>query len=554
MMALFKPRGYAAFGSFHSDNPGELILQGAEYKPPARHVRTEQLFDSSSAPPGFGREMKEHFFVDPSWCFINHGAFGGACRVAMKSSQAWAEYCEAQPLRYIDRELFPLMVHSLREASALLGVRATQMAFVPNATYALTATISSLLTGPDSPCALSGPTDCVFFLDIGYGSVKKMLLQACEATGAKVVVGTVRFPLSTPQELVQQVVTQIAALGRSCKLAVLDHITSNSGLVLPIQELVTACKAIGVPVLVDGAHGFASQELEVEVEAEAEEDGAGGGAGAEAGGGSGSSTRSAAASSKSPGRQTWLARLLDSGAVAYITNCHKWACSSKGLGLLVLSHALAPQPPGTPAAATCIRAPVISHGYGSGFTNEWMWDGARDYSAAVSFPDLLAWWRWVGGLQAARDYSRKLLTDAVALLTAAWGTSTQAPMAFYSHMACVQLPPCCLPPGAAKRIGDADAAEGAAVAAAATAGAEDYTYACTSTHGKMLQDALHYGFSIECPVKTLPGPRTTEMRSYVRISAFVYNTIEDFQHLADSVLRIRWDADGNLAVAAAPGS
>jgi isopenicillin-N epimerase len=38
------------------------------------------------------------------------------------------------------------------------------------------------------------------------------------------------------------------------KLAVLDHITSSSALLLPIGEMIAACHALGVPVLVDGAH------------------------------------------------------------------------------------------------------------------------------------------------------------------------------------------------------------------------------------------------------------------------------------------------------------
>jgi hypothetical protein len=94
-------------------------------------------------------------------------------------------------------------------------------------------------------------------------------------------------------------------------------------------------------------------------------------------------------------------------------------------------------------------------------------------------------------------------------------------------MACVQLPPSCLPPGAVSSGGDGSG----------------LVYKCTSTHGKMLQDSLHYGFRIECPVKTLPGP-CGNPRSYVRISAMVYNTLEDYKRLADCVGKISWTDEG----------
>ena len=89
-------------------------------------------------------------------------------------------------------------------------------------------------------------------------------------------------------------------------------------------------------------------------------------------------------------------------------------------------------------------------------------------------------------------------------------------------MGCVQLPACALPRGAH------DAAAGA--------------WRATPTHSKMVQDALHFGFAVEAPAKTLPGPAGgDDARSYVRVSAMVYNSAADFDALADAVLRIAWD-------------
>jgi len=48
------------------------------------------------------------------WTFLNHGAFGAVLKEALLTSQRVQNYAESQPVRFIDRELFPqiVMVHA----------------------------------------------------------------------------------------------------------------------------------------------------------------------------------------------------------------------------------------------------------------------------------------------------------------------------------------------------------------------------------------------------------------------------------------------------------
>jgi isopenicillin-N epimerase len=478
----FVARGYSSIGSFQYDRSVDEMLREPDstYVAPVRAVETSDLFDASSAAPHFGADLRDHFLVDKSWVYLNHGAFGGSARVALRAAQRWAEHAEVQPLRWFDRELFPLLVDSIRQLAAIVNAPPANIALVPHATYALSSVISSLALREG---------DVLFCLDVGYGSVRKMLAEAAARSKASLVIGVVPFPLTTPEAFTAAIAEQIP-LGNTV-LAVFDHVTSNSGLLLPAKALVAAAHARGARVLVDGAHGLGALDLDMQ----------------------------------------------DIGADYYVSNAHKWLASAKGLAMLYVSPWVLTATPG-PAelvlkalgatasldrtVASLPRAASISHGYGSGFSNEFIWDGCRDYGAAVALPTLLQWWRWIG-MERAREYCRSLLTKGVDLLCKRWGTQPHASPSFYSHMACVQLPQRALPRGAVNASG---------------------VWSCTSTHSKMVQDALHHAFSIEVPAKTLPGPSGgTDSRSYVRVSAFIYNTIADFQALADAVDRISWADD-----------
>ncbi len=66
----------------------------------------------------------------------------------------------------------------------------------------------------------------VYMLNIGYGSVKKMLAYQCEQAGAHVREGEITFPLAGPNDILEVVRN---TLRPNTRLAIFDHITSNTG-------------------------------------------------------------------------------------------------------------------------------------------------------------------------------------------------------------------------------------------------------------------------------------------------------------------------------------
>eukprot|EP00282_Hemiselmis_andersenii_P040163 CAMPEP_0169435384 /NCGR_PEP_ID=MMETSP1042-20121227/5034_1 /TAXON_ID=464988 /ORGANISM="Hemiselmis andersenii, Strain CCMP1180" /LENGTH=336 /DNA_ID=CAMNT_0009546023 /DNA_START=673 /DNA_END=1679 /DNA_ORIENTATION=- len=237
----------AAFGSFHSDNVEDMIKDDG-WKPPAEPADVASPAEASTpAAVEFGRKAKDLFLLDPDWVFVNHGAFGSPLRTSFESANRWRVHAERQPLRFIDRELFPHMVRSLKLMSKTIDCKPTDLALVPNATLALNAVFDSVpLTSKDS----------IFYLDCTYNSVKKMIRAACERTGATHVQKDLPFPLPAGSEKDAIVQTVESSLPEGCKLAVFDQVTSNEGLVMPVRELVEACHRRNILVLIDAAHGL----------------------------------------------------------------------------------------------------------------------------------------------------------------------------------------------------------------------------------------------------------------------------------------------------------
>src|SRR5262249_56903293 len=114
----------------------------------------------------------------------------------------------------------------------------------------------------------------------GYTACVSALGAGGSRSGARVVIARVPFPMRGPEEVSGAVLGAVTARTR---LALLDHVTSATGVVFPIESLIPVLQARGIDVLVDGAHA--------------------------------------------PGMVPVDLQAL--GAAYYTGNCHKWLCAPK---------------------------------------------------------------------------------------------------------------------------------------------------------------------------------------------------------------------------------
>jgi len=321
--------------------------------------------------PLLGRAVRHEWMLEADFVSVNHGSFGATPRVVLAAQQDWQRRMEAQPGRFFRAILPDALRAAAGRLAAFLGADGSDLAFVENATVGCNAVLRSL------PLAFG---DEILVLTHGYGAVRNAVRHVAERAGARMTEATVPFPRPDAEAIVASVA---AALTPRTRLAVIDHITSGSALVLPLERVIAACHAAGVPVLVDGAHG--------------------------------------------PGQVMLDLPALD--ADWYVGNCHKWLCAAKGCGFLWAS----------PARQAGLHPVTISHGFGSGFLAEFDWTGTRDCSAWLSVGAAIDFHARLGGA-ALRARNVALAAEGAALLARRLNTEQGAAGALAGAMGLVRLP------------------------------------------------------------------------------------------------------------------
>jgi isopenicillin-N epimerase len=318
-----------------------------------------------------GAAVRGEWGLDADYVTVNHGSFGATPRRVLAAQAEWRRRMEAQPTRFMTKELPGALRSAAGRLADFIGARPADVAFVGNATEGCNAVLRSRRLRPG---------DEIVVLSHVYGAVRNTVRYVCETAGARMVEVALPFPRVGADDAVARVA---AALTPRTRLAVLDHITSQSALVLPAKRMIAACHAAGVPVLIDGAHAPGQVDLDV----------------------------------------------TDLNADWYVGNCHKWMMAPKGCGFL---HARADRQAG-------LHPVTISHGYGSGFLAEFDWTGTWDPSAYLAVGAAIDFYHWLGG-PALCARNAALAAEAAALVAGALGTETGGGNELAGAMSLVRLP------------------------------------------------------------------------------------------------------------------
>lgn len=390
--------------------------------------------------------FRKYWALAPKTVFLNHGSFGACPKAVLDVQAEFIRRMETEPIEFLWRRYEEPLDEARNALSKFVGARAKDLVFVPNATTAVNAVVRSLDLRPG---------DEVLTTAHDYNACRNVLVEAARRARAKMVVAEVPFPVRNPDELVEAI---MQAVTRRTRLAMLDHVSSHTALIFPIQRIIRELEARGVDTLVDGAHA--------------------------------------------PGMLPVNVRKLQ--PAYYTGNLHKWVCAPKGAAFLWVRE----------DKQAGVQPAVISHGNNqtrpghTRFQDRFDWMGTTDPSAKFSVPAAINFVTNLlpGGWSEMRWRNHELVVQARRILCKRLGTEPLCPENMLGSMATVRLP---------------DPFQGRPV----------------KGRFEIEQVQLYREFGVEVPFLRI-GP--AEER-YIRVSAQLYNTLDDYEYLASALSKLAGD-------------
>ena len=202
--------------------------------------------------PAFGQDIRDAiFFLDKDVAFTNHGAFGTVPKPILDAHIAVLKEVECNPDRWFRLTLPPQYLKSCEAVANFVHAAPQEVVLVENATSAVNTVLRSLKLGAG---------DGILVTSLTYASCHNAAKVVCKDTGAKLHILEITFPI-TDKESVIKLYREYLEQHPHVKMALVDHITSPSSVLMPVKEIVSACHSKDVRVMVDGAHAPGQLEL-----------------------------------------------------------------------------------------------------------------------------------------------------------------------------------------------------------------------------------------------------------------------------------------------------
>lgn len=305
--------------------------------------------------------VKNLWQLDPSIAHLNHGSFGAVPNDVQLVQEAFQKRMNANPNRWFRSELPDLMIGARHITASWLGVDADDFAFVPNAGQGVVTAVQSLVD------AVHGQHHTPHIVDtsLGYGGVTRGLRHVAARSGATYSDASLTYPIDLDASTIASRIRERMPMLDAPAIVVLDHITSETGLLLPVAEVIDDLRSTHPHALfvIDGAHSAGM-----------------------------------------------LREPIPAGCDVWVGNLHKWLCAPRPAAGLVCRN---------PRLRSALSPLAPSWGFEDGFPTSFDWQGTADYSSYLSVPAAITFqeqWPW----DVRDEHNRRVVDGAAALLRRAW--------------------------------------------------------------------------------------------------------------------------------------
>ena len=263
-----------------------------------------------------------------------------------------------------------------------MGVAEELFAFVPNSSQGMATAVQALVDDVNSRHLRAH----IIATSLGYGGVQLALQRVAQRSQATLDTVAIRYPDEITADLIASRIAEAISTTDAETIVVLDLITSDTGVLLPVDEIIAQLKSTkpNLRIVIDGAHAAGMLEIP-----------------------------------------------LPTGFDVWIGNFHKWLCAPRPSAGIVCAN----------AQIAALMAPLApSWGYENGFPLSFDWQGTSDYSSYISVPSAIEFQQqW--SFSERNLHNAEVVETGATLLREAWDVDRHVPPALEAPwMRMVRLP------------------------------------------------------------------------------------------------------------------
>ena len=186
--------------------------------------------------------MKKHFLLDPNITFLNHGSFGACPKVVFDNYQYWQRELERQPVKFFTKVLYEKLEYSRKKLSNFIGCDHDELIFLQNPTTAVSNIICNLNLKSGDEVLMSSHE---------YGALIRSWVEWGVKKNIKIIQQEVKLPLTNENEFIESIWRGVTP---KTKVIFLSHVTSATGLIFPVEKIISMAKQKKILTIIDGAH------------------------------------------------------------------------------------------------------------------------------------------------------------------------------------------------------------------------------------------------------------------------------------------------------------
>ena len=302
--------------------------------------------------------FKSQFLLNPEITFLNHGSYGSCPVPIFDKYQEWQRKLENQPVQFFTKDLYQGLLRSRTSLSKFIGCNENEILFFDNPTIAIANIIHSVNLEPGSE---------VLMTDHEYGALIRAWNIWGQKSGVKIIQQKIELPVTSNQNFIDDFLKGVT---KRTKIIFISQITSPTGIVFPLKEIIRYVNDRGILSIVDGAHGPGQINIDMK----------------------------------------------DLKCDFYTGALHKWLCMPKGTSFLYVKN-----------EHQDWMKPMINswgkHGEDPGpseFLQNFQWQGTRDMSRFLIVPDSLDYYK--KNILPNRNNCYSMVLDAYSKLESILGT------------------------------------------------------------------------------------------------------------------------------------